>query len=443
MLAHRNITTKKLLSQMKRSSLPLKARESESATPSPAPSPVSTGSQRLTIETPLSSPLSGKSQSSPSQSSPFTDIDRALSINPSITSPLLSTSQSFASPPPSVKNALTTEPPETKQNTLCIIGTGGTIAGAAKSAVSSTYESGKLNIAQLTTCIPELSKFPHLVSFDLFHIDSSDITLDHWLILANKVNEILKMPHMKGVVITHGTDTLEETAYFLDLVVKSQKPVVLVGAMRASTALSADGPMNLYNALAVAYSPKSIGQGVLVVMNDTIFDARDVTKTNTTKTCSFSSPNSGAIGTVNCGEVEFDKHVSRKNTTDTPFDVSTLTELPTVEIIYEYAGSSGSLLKAAIQQKPQGIVIAGTGDGNITAKDKALMKYARDQGIQIIRSSRTGSGKVTYDYVDQLDSQIGLIAGDNLNPQKARILLMLSLTQTKNEASIRVHFNTF
>lgn len=337
----------------------------------------------------------------------------------------------------------TASKPDTK--TLYIVATGGTIAGSASSSVSSSYESGKLSIQELTRAVPELKQFEDIQSVDLFHIDSSDITTQHWLTLAKKVNELLQQDDVKGVVITHGTDTLEETAYFLDLVIKSKKPVVLVGSMRAATSLSADGPLNLFNALCVANSPLSVGRGVMVVMNDTIFDARDVTKTHTTRVNTFNAPNSGAIGHVNFGDIEFSKKAERKNTVDTPFDINALAKLPEVEIIYEYAGSSGKLLKLAIDHiKPAGIVIAGTGDGNITFNDKALMEEARKQGIQIIRSSRTGSGKVTYDYVDHLDSRIGLIAGDDLNPQKARILLMLSLTLPKKEPEIiRQNFLTY
>lgn len=313
-----------------------------------------------------------------------------------------------------------------KAKTLYIVTTGGTIGSTVASFVSSYCVSGKLNIQELTKAVPELKQIESIKSVDLFDISSKDITTKHWLILAKNVNKLLNQDDVKGVVITHGTDTLEETAYFLDLVIKSKKPVVLVGAMRAATSLSADGPLNLCNALCVANSPLSIGRGVMVVMNDIIFDARDVTKTNTTSVNAFNAPNSGAIGHVYYNEIEFSKKVERKNTVDAPFDVSTLEELPEVEIIYEYAGSSGKLLKALIELKPQGIVIAGTGDGNLTINDRAIMDTARTQGIQIIRSSRTSSGKVSYNYADYP-------TGDNLNPQKARILLMLSLTLPKKE----------
>lgn len=243
--------------------------------------------------------------------------------------------------------------------------------------------------------------------------------------------------------ITHGTDTLEETAYFLDLVVKSDKPVVVVGSMRASTSMSADGPLNLFNAVAVVHAAESAGRGVMVMMNDTIYDGRDVTKSNTTQVNTFNSPNSGPIGHVNYGKVTFERRVERKNTTETPFDISNLDDLPTVEIVYEYAGSKGGVLKAVIAQKPDGIVIAGSGDGNLTAPDKALLKYAGDAGIQIIRSSRTGSGRVTETDIDYPNAENGTVAGDNLNPQKARILLMLSLTNTRQVSEIRKHFSLY
>jgi L-asparaginase len=349
--------------------------------------------------------------------------------------------------PTTVGQVISLKPEDAKQtpepNKIYLIATGGTIAGSAVSPTVQNYMAGKLNIFDLIATIPDLDRFGKLEAINLFQIDSSDITTDHWLTLANEVNTLLAKAETKSVVITHGTDTLEETAYFLDLVIKSKKPVILVGSMRAATSLSADGPLNLFNALAVANSSESVGRGVLVVMNDTVFDARDVSKTTTTQVNSFSSPNSGAIAHVTYGEVYFEKQVTRKNTLETPFDISKLSILPCVEIIYEYAGSSGKLFKAAIELKPDGIVIAGTGDGNITASDKALVKMARDKGIQIIRSSRTGSGRVTFDNVDHLDTEIGLIAGDNLTPQKARILLMLSLTLTRNEKMIRHHFGLY
>lgn len=332
----------------------------------------------------------------------------------------------------------------TKEGTVYIIGTGGTIAGSANEKVSSQYTAGKLDTDQLLKALPDLNQLAKIQVIDLFHIDSADITTSDWLILARQVNELLKKDDVKSVVITHGTDTLEETAYFLDLVVKSKKPVVLVGSMRAATSISADGPINLYNAIAVAASSEAIGKGVLVVMDDQIFDARDVTKTNATRVDTFKSPNTGPVGSVNFGTVHFSKASIKNHTINTPFNVIKLSHLPRVEIINEYAGTEGRLLESAMnEQAIQGIVIAGSGDGNIAEPERALLKKARDKGIIIVRSSRTGSGYITYDYVHHLDTELGLIPADDLNPQKSRILLMLALTKTHDASVIQKYFSVY
>lgn len=332
---------------------------------------------------------------------------------------------------------------QTDSNYIYIIGTGGTIAGDSSSKISTNYEAGKLNATQLLKAVPQINDLSKIKIIDLFHIDSADISISNWFELAVTVNKVLDRDDVKGIVITHGTDTMEETAYFLNLIIKNNKPIVLVGSMRPDSSISADGPINLYNAVAVANSKSATGQGVLVVMNDQIFSARDVTKTNTTQVSTFKSPNMGAIGTVQFGNVNFYKSDIRKHTIETPFELSNLNNLPKVEIIYEYAGTDGSLFEAAIKSGVQGIVIAGTGDGNIAESERSLLKRARAKGIVIARSSRTGSGTVTYNYVHNLDSELGLIPADDLNPQKARILLMLSLTKTHDVSRIRHYFELY
>lgn len=334
---------------------------------------------------------------------------------------------------------------DVQPHSIYIVGTGGTIVGTAASATAATYAPSQLTVEQLIESMPALKDFgDDLHAVSLYKVNSEDLTTEHWLNLGKKVNELLADPEVKGVVITHGTDTLEETAYFLDLVVKSHKPVVIVGSMRASTSLSADGPLNLYNALAVIHSEDAKGRGVMVMMNDTIYDGRDVTKRNTTQVNTFDAPNSGSIGHVTYGQVHFERSPTRKNTTATPFDIANLEDLPRVEIVYECAGSSGVMMKAAVESKPAGIVIAGSGDGNLHARDRAFLKYAADAGITIVRSSRTGSGYVTendgYDFPAKED---GTIAGDNLNAQKARILLMLSLAQNSQRCEIRDNFRKY
>jgi len=327
--------------------------------------------------------------------------------------------------------------------TIYIVGTGGTIAGTATSATSANYNPSQLNVDDLIKTMPEIKKFSEeLKGLDLFKVHSEDMTPMHWLDMAKTVNALLLKPEVTGVIITHGTDTLEETAYFLDLVIKSDKPVVIVGSMRASTSLSADGPLNLFNAVSVIHDPNSKGKGVMVVMNDNIYDGRNVTKCNTTQVDTFNAPNVGPIGRVHYGKVTYTiKELERRHTTKTPFDITDLIDLPTVEIVSEYAGA-GNVLKAVIAQKPDGIVISGVGDGNLTAKDRALIKYAKDSGIHIVRSSRTGSGYVT-ESDDPSSEYADSIAGDNLNPQKARILLMLSLTKTKQLCEIKKNFATY
>lgn len=324
-------------------------------------------------------------------------------------------SSAFAGPPPSIY----------------VIGTGGNIAVTA---------TGKLKTEELIKQIPEDKRLSNIKTIDLFQIDSNDITIQNWLTLTKEIEKLLSKPEVKGIVVTHGTDTLEETAYFLNLVLKNKKPVILVGAMRPHSSFSADGLMNLYNALAVADTRASIGKGVVVVMNENIYDARDVTMTNASQLDTFKSPNSGPIGDVKSGKPRYFKTALNRNTEDTPFDVVKMNSLPKVDIVYEYAGSQGDLLKSAIDNGAKGIVIAGLGDGNITEPERKLLKLARDKGIMIVRSSRTGSGSVT---TLPIDNELGLIAANNLNPQKSRILLMLALTKTDKPEVVRQYFDLY
>lgn len=331
-----------------------------------------------------------------------------------------------------------------EQSGIYVIGTGGTIVGTADSAVQQTYQASKLSVANVIQKMPELKQLHediHVV--DLFRVNSEDMTDDLWLTLAKCVNDLLAKNDVKGIVITHGTDTMEETAYFLNLVVKSEKPVVLVGAMRPATSLSADGPMNLYNAISIVHSPTSVNRGVMLVMNDTIFDARNVTKTNTTIPNTFNSPNGGPIGHVHCGHVTFERLVTTKHTKDTPFNIANITHLPKVNIIYGHAGIDGDMMEAIAKQKPDGIIYAGVGDGNLHATIKAKLQYLSDKGITVVRSSRTGSGYVTLSDDDFPNNPHGTISANNLNPQKARILLMLALTQSNQLENIHQSYMTF
>lgn len=327
--------------------------------------------------------------------------------------------------------------------TVEILATGGTIAGVATSQTSTTYVAGTLTAQQLIASVHGLSNLANLKYNQVYNKDSGNVTLKDWMKLYTEVNTAAQDPNIDAIVITHGTDTLEETAYFLDLVAKTKKPIVLVGSMRAATAMSADGPLNLYNAVATAIDPKSKDRGVLVVMNEKIFSARDVTKTHTTNVDTFQSPNSGPIGNAVMGEITYYAKPERSNTVNTPFNVSANTTLPNVAIIYEYAGMDPKMLDNILKDNTiKGIVMAGVGDGNIPDYTSDFLRKARKAGIVIVRSSRTGSGIVSYDYND-LDTTYGLIAADNLRPEKARILLMLSLMQTTDIKQIQQNFYTY
>src|SRR5512144_523889 len=229
---------------------------------------------------------------------------------------------------------------------IVVLATGGTIAGAAASDVQAGYTSGQVGVDQLLAAVPQAKKLANLRGEQIANIGSQDMNDEVWLKLARRVNELVAMPDVAGVVITHGTDTIEETAYFLNLVVKSRKPVVLTAAMRPSTALSADGPLNFYNAVAVAADKNAAGRGVLVVINDWIHGASSLTKTSTTAVQTFLSPLWGLIGTVAYGQAEFYRGPVSRNTQDTEFPIDTITALPRVYIIMAHENMDGTLIEA-------------------------------------------------------------------------------------------------
>ncbi len=323
-----------------------------------------------------------------------------------------------------------------------ILATGGTIAGAGQSATNSNYTAGKVGVDELIAAVPDMTKVADISGEQVVKIGSQDMNDKVWLTLAKRVNALLAQDDVDGVVITHGTDTMEETAYFLDLTVKSNKPVVLVGSMRPSTAMSADGPMNLYNAVVTAADKDSIGRGVLVAMNDSVFDARDVTKTNTTAVETFKSPNFGALGYIHNSDVMYQRSPEHKHTVKTVFDVSKLNQLPKVGIVYNYSNASDLPVKALIAAKYDGIVNAGVGNGNIYHSIFEQLAKASKDGIMVVRSSRTPTGATTLD-AEVDDAKYGFVASGTLNPQKSRILLMLSLTQTHDYKEVQKMFQYY
>ncbi|GAA8301037.1 type II asparaginase [Helicobacter pylori] len=325
--------------------------------------------------------------------------------------------------------------------TIVLLATGGTIAGSGASASLGSYKSGELGIKELLKAIPNhLIKIARIQGEQVSNIGSQDMNEEIWFKLAKRTQELLNDSRIQGVIITHGTDTLEESAYFLNLVLHSTKPVVLVGAMRNASSLSADGALNLYNAVSVALNEKSANKGVLVVMDDNIFSAREAIKTHTTHTSTFKALNSGAIGSVYYGKVRYYMQPLRKHTTESEFSLSQLkTPLPKVDIIYTHAGMTLDLFQASLNSHAKGVVIAGVGNGNVNAGFLKAMQEASQMGVVIVRSSRVGSGEVTSGEIDDR----AFITSDNLNPQKARVLLQLALTKTNDKEKIQEMFEEY
>ena len=320
---------------------------------------------------------------------------------------------------------------------VMVLATGGTIAGTgATSTTTIGYTAATVAVERLIAAVPELKNVATVKGEQVFQIASENINNDYWLKLAKRVNSLLAQKDVDGIVVTHGTDTIEETAYFLNLVVKSRKPVVIVGAMRPSTALSADGPINLYNAVLLAGSNDAAGKGVLVVLNDQINAAREVTKTNTSTLDTFKAPELGLLGYMQDNRPIFYRQSTRKHTSDTEFDVMQLDVLPQVDIVYGYANVNRIAVDAFKAAGAKGIIYAGTGDGSLADSVRPALVEARKKGIIIVRSSRVGQGIVARNGEDN-DDQLDLIVSDTLNPQKARILLMLALTKTINTKDIQ------
>jgi L-asparaginase len=319
---------------------------------------------------------------------------------------------------------------------VVILATGGTIAGSASTTSSVGYKAGTVPVQALVDAVPELKKIAKVRGEQVFQIASQNMNNDYWLKLAKRVNELVQQPDVDGIVITHGTDTLEETAYFLDLVCKSDKPIVMVGAMRPSTALSADGPINLYDAVLIAGSKEAIGKGVLVCLNDEVNDARDVTKTNTYTTDTFRAPELGVLGYVEGDRVAFYRLPARKHTLNSEFDLSGVDKLPNVEIAYGYANVSRIAVDAFAANGVDGIVYAGVGDGNPSDLTEQALADARAKGVVIVRSSRVGNGIVARNN-EVNDDKRDFVVSDTLNPQKARVLLTVALTKTRDTKEIQ------
>ena len=314
---------------------------------------------------------------------------------------------------------------------IVILATGGTIAGAGASSTGSAYTSGQVKIEAMIDAVPNIRKLANLRGEQIANVGSQDMSVKVWLDLANRINELLKGKDVDGIVITHGTDTQEETAFFLNLVVKSDKPVVLTGSMRPSTALSADGPLNMYNAVALAANPNARGYGVMVLMNDEIHSAHAVKKMMSTPVQTFQSPDEGMMGTVIFGDVQFFHKPHGLNTTTSEFSVEGVKELPRVDIVYACADMSTDLIDIMVKAGAKGIVIAGVGDGNMNAGTLEAAKKATKAGIPVVRATRVPIGAVLING-EVNDKEFGTLCADELNPQKARVLLMLALLKKRS-----------
>ena len=317
---------------------------------------------------------------------------------------------------------------------ITILATGGTIAGSIDNSIATTkYTAGVINVNALIQAVPQIKDLAEIYTQQIANIDSSNITDEIQLKLAKEINKLFASG-IDGVVVTHGTDTMEETAYFLSLTIASDKPVVLVGAMRPFTAISADGPKNLYNAVALAANTQS--KGVMVAMNDKIQNARDVVKTHNLNVDAFSSPNSKDLGYIIDGKIFFYGDITK--THQKAFNVRELTELPKVDILYTYSNDgSGVAAKALAANGTKGLVIAGSGAGNIHQNQKEVLKELLKQGVNVVISSRVIAGRVA---INNTDTKLGFISAEDLNPQKARILLALALTKTNDSKKIQEYF---
>ena len=320
---------------------------------------------------------------------------------------------------------------------IMVIGTGGTIAGTGNGSSALTeYKSGSIGVDDLMQAVPALAQYGPFESVQFSNIDSSEMSPYRWVRLALLINEVAKRDDIGGIVITHGTDTMEETAYFLHLTVHTKKPVVMTGSMRPATALSADGPVNLLQAVQVARSENAGNQGILVVMNGYIDSAREVTKLHTTDVSTFGNTQLGHVGCVQNGKAYFYYTSCRKHTSNSEFVLREEVELPSVGIVNLYGGMDTEIL-SMVASRSQGLVIGGFGHGTLPQEVRDNLKKIT---IPKVRSSRIGNGIVSS---NSSDVEEGLIVSDSLSPVKARILLMLALQQERSRDDLERIFATY
>ncbi len=320
---------------------------------------------------------------------------------------------------------------------VIVLATGGTIASRFDP------EAGALRAAltgdEIVQAVPELAELARVSVEQIANVNSWDMTPEIWRQLERRANALLAEPDVAGVIVTHGTDTLEETAYFLDLTVTSDKPVILVGAQRSAMESDSDGPRNMLNAVRVAVSPEAVGMGTLVVMNGQINAAREVTKTNTLDVETFQTLSFGLLGVADVEEVRFYRRPMRRQTIPLRAD----DRLPTVEIVTEYAGSDGRVIRALLEQGTmEGLVVAGVGLGHVSSGSVEAIREVRARGIPVVTSTRVLTGRVVPLYSNNIELlDVGVVLADNLSPQKARVLLTLAMTRTTDTEALQTYFD--
>jgi L-asparaginase len=326
---------------------------------------------------------------------------------------------------------------------VALLITGGTIdsLGADRLDIAWYFEHGeRLEADQLVARVPEMALIAQVSTIPFRRLPSHALVDADWLELARTIQALFDSDQVDGVVVTHGTNSLEETAYFLHLVIKSERPIVLVGAMRPASGLSTDADLNLVSAVRVAAEPASRGRGVLVVLNDTIHSARDVTKTRTMRLETFQARDLGPLGYADAdGRVIYYHRAERRHTLTSEFAVGELRTLPRVDIVLSYVGADGVPIDALVAAGARGLVSAGMGAGRPTPAEDAALDRAVGAGVAVVQSSRTGAGRVVR--APSLRRR-GLIAADNLPPWKARVLLALALTRTSAPDQIQTYFDT-
>lgn len=330
--------------------------------------------------------------------------------------------------------------PVTHLPRIALLGTGGTIAATAHADTQLSDYSVTQGVHSLLQAVPALEQLAQIRTEQVFNIDSRAMSTVMLLDLTKKVSQVLQDDSVNAVVITHGTDTLEETAIFLHWTLKSHKPVVLTAAMRPASAYSADGAMNLYQAVLTACSPEAKGQGVLVVLNDQIHSARFLSKQHTSRTDAFHSPDAGPLGQIANSQLRFLLRSALPHTLDSEYDISDIQELPRVMIHFDHPDSCSEVLRSAAQRGIDGLIIAATGNGSITPATLQGVEIALRMGVTCVRASRIGTGSVSS---STHDVSQGLIAAHYLPAIKARILLMLALKQTRSVSAIRHAFERY